>query len=74
MRDAVVEDARAVAEIKVAGWRAAYQGLLPDSALDALDVGELTVDWARQIAVLQEPSGCLVVEVDRIVRGYGVFG
>ncbi|MFZ0324545.1 MAG: GNAT family N-acetyltransferase, partial [Actinomycetes bacterium] len=74
VRDAVVDDARAIAEIKVAGWRAAYRGLLPDSALDALDVEELTVDWARQIAVLQEPSGCLVVESDQVVLGYGVFG
>jgi GNAT superfamily N-acetyltransferase len=39
IRPAVVEDASALAEIVVAGWRWAYQGVISTEELDALDVG-----------------------------------
>lgn len=37
LRDATAGDGAAMGRIKVATWRAAYRGLLPDAALDALD-------------------------------------
>lgn len=40
VRAATVEDSRRVAEIHVAGWRAAYRGQMPDALLDSLSVDE----------------------------------
>jgi len=74
VRDATPDDAPAVAAIKVAGWRAAYHGLVPDAALAALDVGQLTGQWRTVIASLVVPSGCLVAERDGVVAGYVAFG
>lgn len=37
IRPATVDDVRAIAEIRVAGWRSAYAGLMEQHVLDALD-------------------------------------
>lgn len=37
VRDATPDDALAISTIRVAGWRAAYPGLMPQGMLDALD-------------------------------------
>jgi len=39
-RAATVDDARAIAEIHVAGWRFAYRGQMPDELLASLSVDE----------------------------------
>jgi len=46
---ATSQDARAIAEIHVASWRAAYRDLLPEPYLAALDVAELEARF-RQVA------------------------
>jgi len=71
IRDATPADARRIAAIKVAGWQAAYRGLLPDSALDSLDVDRLTDEWSQR---LTSPSACLVVVDHDAVAGYVVLG
>lgn len=40
VRPAVPGDARAVADVHVRAWRAAYRGLLTDASLDELSVDE----------------------------------
>src|SRR5262245_64443484 len=40
IRAATVDDARAIAEIHVAGWRYAYRGQMPDALLASLSVDE----------------------------------
>jgi hypothetical protein len=62
-------DARAVAEVHVRSWQAAYRGLLPQDYLDGLD---LTLDkreayWRE--AIIQGGPGLLVAEVDGAVVG-----
>ena len=42
VRVATFTDAREIAEVHVAGWKAAYRGMVPDELLD-----ELTVDGRR---------------------------
>lgn len=49
IRDAVPEDASAVAEVHVATWRTAYRGLLPDDFLDGLDPFRGESVWHRVI-------------------------
>ena len=50
IRVAAVGDARAIAEVQVAGWHAAYRGLVPDARLDAFTVEVRVPAWARHIA------------------------
>lgn len=38
VRRATPEDARAISEVQIAGWRHAYRGIVPDAMLDELDV------------------------------------
>jgi len=51
-RAAAVEDARAIAEVHVEGWRWGYRDILPATVLDTLDVDERTARWT---ALLTDP-------------------
>ena len=52
VRDATVDDARAIAEVHVASWRWAYRGQLPDDLLDGLSVDDPTaVELVRAVLV-----------------------
>ena len=59
LRAASAADARAIAEIHVAGWRAAYRGLMPDAQLDALSVEQRASFWTRTLS-LPAPSRVIV--------------
>ena len=76
VREAVLEDAPAIARLNVASWRTAYAGILPASFLDAMDVAEDEQRWRRAIALAgakQRPV--LVVERERgRVLGFAVIG
>jgi ribosomal protein S18 acetylase RimI-like enzyme len=73
IRAAVSEDARAIAEVHVTAWQAAYRGLMPDSYLDELTVEKRAHFWQR---VLAEPrSATLVVaENQASLAGFCLFG
>ena len=74
IRPATPEDARPIAEVHVASWRAAYRGLLPDAYLDRLSVDERE---AQRREHLDDPSGewgTLVAEEDGRVIGFVTFG
>jgi ribosomal protein S18 acetylase RimI-like enzyme len=45
IRDASADDAEAIARVNAAAWRAAYRGMVPDSILEGLPVGQ----WTREI-------------------------
>jgi GNAT superfamily N-acetyltransferase len=49
VRRATPEDARAIAEVHVATWRATYVGIIPQEILDALDVDAREADWATWV-------------------------
>ncbi len=50
IRRAGLADARAIAEVVVAGWRAAYRGMLPDDFLDGLRVDVREMAWRERLA------------------------
>jgi ribosomal protein S18 acetylase RimI-like enzyme len=50
IRVALAPDARAIAEVHIASWQAAYRGMIPDRVLDGLSVDEREQRWAGQIA------------------------
>jgi GNAT superfamily N-acetyltransferase len=45
IRPATVVDTRAIAEVHVASWRAAYRGIVADGVLDKLDVERRAGRW-----------------------------
>lgn len=71
VRPATEADARAVAEVHVAGWRAGYRGLLPDAYLDALSVDDRVAGWASGIATGPAVS---LAQADDEVLGFVSYG
>jgi ribosomal protein S18 acetylase RimI-like enzyme len=53
IRPARADDARAIAEVHVRAWRAAYADVLPADFLAALSVEERSVQWRQAIATGQ---------------------
>ena len=74
-RDAVVADARVIAEVHVRSWQAAYRGELPDDYLDGLSVDEREEQWVAWLTDPEQGSG-LVVGTDERGRvvGFTSFG
>jgi GNAT superfamily N-acetyltransferase len=74
IRPALPQDARAIAEVRVASWRATYRGVVPDSYLDALTPEESEDRW-RAVATGEVPGAELrVCEVDGAVVGFAAYG
>ncbi len=74
LRDCVTEDARAIAEVHVRSWQAAYRGELPDDYLDGLSVDDREEAWREILTRPQESSGVLVAEEAGRVIGFASFG
>lgn len=76
LRDATPDDALAIATVRVAGWRTAYLGLVPQEMLDALDPDDEAVRrrerWGERHAHPHDAE--LVAEVDGDVVGWAVAG
>jgi GNAT superfamily N-acetyltransferase len=72
IREAVREDARAIAEVHVASWLAAYRGLMPDETLDALDVDARAVRWEAGLS--DGSASALVAEDDDGIYGWATVG
>lgn len=71
VRHASLKDAKAVAEVHVAAWRAAYQGLMPDEHLASLSVDKRLAFW-REAIDLGEPQVLVATEADKVV-GFVAF-
>ena len=75
LRDARPDDAPAIEQVRVDGWRTAYRGLLPDALLDALVVTEERVDdLAHAIAEPGPYAVVLVAEQAGVVVGMARLG
>jgi ribosomal protein S18 acetylase RimI-like enzyme len=66
IRRATPDDGRAIAEVKVETWRAAYAGVMPQETLDGLDVEAHASLWAGYAAA-DEVGMFVAVEHGRIV-------
>ncbi len=77
IRPARVEDAAAVASVRVESWRHAYAHLLSAGFLAALDPAAEIDRWRGTIAaMLEQPDRgrFVVVELDGAVRGFAIAG
>jgi len=73
LRGAKREDARAIAEIHVAAWRAAYRGLMPDDYLASLSVDERAKMWHDALG-RPSPTQLALAEIDGTLAGFGIYG
>lgn len=75
IRAATLDDAGDIERIRVAGWRAAYPGLMPQSYLDAMRLDDEAIA-ARRRRMDQNPPDVrsLVSEDDAGVTGFVVYG
>jgi GNAT superfamily N-acetyltransferase len=64
VRRADLEDARAIAAVHLASWRAAYRGLMPDQVLDELSLDKREQDWREWLAEGGARHFTLVAERD----------
>jgi GNAT superfamily N-acetyltransferase len=67
------EDATAMAEAHVHGWRAAYRGMVPDAHLDGLSVDQRAAMWTRLLSGPPDQRRHWVIETDR-VQGFAGTG
>lgn len=66
VRNVEKEDLKAVAEIVVNGWKAAYRGIIDDDFLDSLNANDA---YQRMLKNYQE-NGFVVAEIDNEVVGF----
>ena len=72
IRRAEPSDAEGIAEVKVASWKSAYRGILPDSLLDNLSVEHDEIRWRARI--IEHTSQVLVLEQNSRIIGFVAFG
>lgn len=71
IRTATTADAAAIAAVHVAGWQAAYDGLLPPEMLASLSVEDRTAQWAHWLTTDRR---VLVAVLDGVVVGFVSVG
>ena len=72
IRRAEPSDAKGIAKVKVASWKSAYRGILPDSLLDNLSVEHDESRWRARI--IAHTSQVLVLEQNGRIIGFVAFG
>ena len=70
VRQAVADDARAIAIVHVAGWRWAYRGLLPDALLDGLSADARETRWRDTLSAPDTAARVWLAERDGRVVGF----
>jgi ribosomal protein S18 acetylase RimI-like enzyme len=73
LRSASPGDATAIAEIKIAAWRVAYRGIVPDAVLDRLDVENVRDKWLAVRRSELADHGIVALESGHL-SGYALFG
>ena len=70
VRPAAPRDAKAIADIHVATWQAAYQGVIPDDFLKAMTVEKRLAYW-REAIEFSDPQILVAVDADRVIGFVG---
>ena len=70
VRPAAPRDAKAIADIHVATWQAAYQGLMPDDLLKAMTVEKRLAYWKEAIE-FSDPQILVATEIDKVIGFVG---
>ena len=70
VRPAAPRDAKAIAEIHVATWQAAYHGVIPDDFLKAMTVEKRLAYW-REAIEFSDPQILVAVDADKVIGFVG---
>ncbi len=70
VRNALPEDAAAIANIHVETWQHAYKGLIPDAYLSTLSILDRTRTWQDMLADEGSGNRFLVAEMDGKIVGW----
>jgi GNAT superfamily N-acetyltransferase len=70
IREAALLDAEAIVGLTAAGWRAAYEGIVPDEAIDQLPIPTWRRDISRGLESPEGDSFTLIAEEDGEIAGY----
>ena len=70
IRSALVSDAKGIAEVHVYTWQSAYLGLIPDSFLRDLSVGQKTTNWIRNLETPLSKTHTFVAEINGEIVGF----
>lgn len=73
IRSAAGGDARAIAEVQVESWRAAYRGLLPETYLADLSVERRTAAWEGILSRAESETLVAVAKQGEVV-GFASLG
>jgi ribosomal protein S18 acetylase RimI-like enzyme len=68
VRPAILEDSRAIAEIHVRSWQAAYRDIVPPAFLDSLSIEQRERGWRQRLE--RDTSGTSVLEERGEVLGW----
>lgn len=75
IRNAVVEDASAIATVHVAAWRETYRGIVKDDVLDSLSIQRRTEQWLNSLSDERHAyHRAYVAEMNGQVVGFVSYG
>ena len=75
IREAVPDDAPALAALHIGAWQSAYRGLVPDTVLDGLSIERRTAWWRDRLGPGKTGRDrTWVVEDDRGLAGFATGG
>jgi GNAT superfamily N-acetyltransferase len=74
IREAVPQDALAIARVHVNSWRSTYAGLLPQDYLDQIDVEKRAERWEQILSHKKPREGNVVAEADGRIIGFSSTG
>ncbi len=74
VRQATSADAEQIAQVQVNAWRWAYQGQVPDDALNALSVPDSANGWRSRLSDLGDTMGFWVADGNGLVVGFAFAG
>ena len=70
IRPATIEDAAAIAQVRIDGWRTTYRGLIPDAYLDGMEL-QASIDlWNRVLGAQSGTASVFVATRDGEVIGF----
>lgn len=69
-RPAVVDDAQAIAALRVDSWRATYRGIMPDAYLDNMQTEQSAAMWQQVLSIDASAICVFVAEAGAEIVGF----
>jgi GNAT superfamily N-acetyltransferase len=70
IRRAMVDDAAAIARVRIDCWRITYSGLIPDAYLDGMQLADSAALWQRVLSSGKNTTSVFVADNDGDVVGF----